>query len=56
MQNCIKFSLPVNILSFTMHVPLRSTASQGIIVPLDGINTISPGTRSVERISSISEC
>lgn len=51
-----KFTLPVNMLSFTIQVPLRSTASQGIIVPLDGINMISPGTRSVERISSISKC
>lgn len=50
-----KFMLPVNMLSFTIQVPLRSTASQGIIVPLDGINMISPGTRLVERISSISK-
>lgn len=43
------------MLSFTMQVPLISTASQGIIVPFNGMTMTSPGTRSVEKISSISE-
>jgi hypothetical protein len=37
------------MLSFTMQVPLISTASQGMTVPFNGM------TRSVEKISSISE-
>jgi hypothetical protein len=47
--------LPVNMLSFTMQVPLISTASQGMTVPFNGMIMTSPGTRSVEKISSISE-
>lgn len=43
------------MLSFTMQVPLISTASQGMTVPFNGIIMTSPGTRSVEKISSISE-
>lgn len=43
------------MLSFTMQVPLISTASQGMTVPFNGMTMTSPGTRSVEKISSISE-
>lgn len=42
------------MLSFTMQVPLISTASQGMTVPFNGMTMISPGTRSVEKISCIS--
>lgn len=42
------------MLSFTMQVPLIRTASQGITVPFNGMIITSPGTRSVEKISSIS--
>lgn len=42
------------MLSFTMQVPLISTASQGITIPFNGMTITSPGTRSVEKISSIS--
>lgn len=44
----------MSILSLTMQVPLTSTASHGMMVPLLGIIIKSPGTRSVDRISSIS--
>lgn len=43
------------MLSFTMQVPFISTASQGITVPFNGMTMTSPGTRSVEKISSISK-
>lgn len=43
------------MLSFTIQVPLISTASQGMTVPFNGMTMTSPGTRSVEKISSISE-
>ena len=43
------------MLSFTMQVPLISTASQGMTVPFNGMTMTSPGTRYVEKISSISE-
>lgn len=42
------------MLSFTMQVPLIRTASQGMTVPFNGMTITSPGTRSVEKISSIS--
>lgn len=42
------------MLSFTMQVPLIRTASQGMTVPFNGMTMTSPGTRSVEKISSIS--
>ena len=42
------------MLSFTMQVPLISTASQGMTVPFNGMTITSPGTRSVEKISSLS--
>ena len=45
---------PVSMLSLTMQVPLMSTASQGMMVPLVGMTRTSPGTRSVDRASSIS--
>lgn len=38
-----------------MQVPLIRTASQGMTVPFNGMIMTSPGTRSVENISSISE-
>lgn len=37
-----------------MQVPLTSTASHGMMVPLLGMTITSPGTRSVDKISSIS--
>lgn len=43
------------MLSFTIQVPLISTASQGMTIPFNGMTMTSPGTRSVEKISSISE-
>lgn len=46
---------PVSMLSLTMQVPLRSTASQGMIIPLSGTTMTSPGTRSVDRTSSTPE-
>lgn len=48
--------IPVSMLSLTMHVPQMSTASQGMMVPLLGITRTSPGTRSVDRASSVSVC
>lgn len=42
------------MLSLTMQVPLTSTASHGMMVPLLGMTITSPGTRSVDKISSIS--
>ena len=42
------------MLSLTMQVPLTSTASHGMMVPLMGMTITSPGTRSVDKISSIS--
>lgn len=47
---------PVSMLSLTMHVPQMSTASQGMMVPLLGITMTSPGTKSVDRASSVSIC
>lgn len=42
------------MLSLTMQVPLTSTASHGMMVPLLGMTITSPGTRSVDKTSSIS--
>lgn len=42
------------MLSLTMQVPLTSTASHGMMVPLLGMTMTSPGTRSVDRASSMS--
>ena len=43
---------PVNIDSFTMHVPATKTASHDIKHPFEGISMTSPGTRLVDSISS----
>ncbi len=45
---------PVSMLSLTMQVPQTSTASQGMMVPLLGMMMTSPGTKSVDRASSVS--
>ncbi len=45
---------PVSMLSLTMQVPQMSTASQGMMVPLLGMTMTSPGTKSVDRASSVS--
>lgn len=37
--------LPVRVLSFTMQLPLSSTASQAMMQPCGGIMITSPGTR-----------
>ena len=52
-QNCAEVR-PVSMLSFTMQVPWTSTASQGMIIPLDGMTMRSPGTSSVDMACSIS--
>ena len=43
---------PVSIDSFTIHVPVSSTASHAIMQPLGGRLMTSPGTTSAESISS----
>lgn len=45
---------PVSMLSFTIQVPWTSTASQGITIPLAGMERTSPGTSSVDMACSIS--
>lgn len=45
---------PVSMLSFTMQVPWKRTASHGIIIPFTGITMTSPGTSSVDMACSIS--
>lgn len=52
MKRCAQW--PVSMLSLTMQVPLISTASHGMMVPLLGMTMTSPGTRSVDIASSIS--
>lgn len=42
------------MLSFTMQVPWTSTASQGITIPLAGMEMTSPGTSSVDMACSSS--
>ena len=51
-KDVIGFTVPVNMLSFTIHVPAISTASQVIVQPWAGTTITSPGTRHVASTSS----
>lgn len=47
--------LPVRMLSFTMQLPLSSTASHAMMQPCGGIIITSPGTRQLAEMSSQAE-
>jgi hypothetical protein len=44
-QQTTEIILPVSMLSFTMQLPVSSTASQAMTQPFGGMMITSPGTR-----------